>query len=39
MNVHEKILLEEIDIKHVSSCQQQANLLTKPSGRTKFEDL
>ncbi len=37
--VCEKILLKEIDIKHVLSCQQQANLLTKPLGRTKFEGL
>jgi hypothetical protein len=37
--VHEKVLSNEIDIKHVQSCQQQADLLTKPLGRTKFEGL
>jgi hypothetical protein len=37
--VHEKVLSKEIDIKHVSSCQQQVDLLTKPLGRTKFEGL
>jgi histone deacetylase 1/2 len=37
--VHEKILSKEIDIKHVPSCQQPADLLIKPLGRTKFEGL
>jgi hypothetical protein len=37
--VQEKVLFEEVDIKHVPSTSQQAYLLTKLLGRTKFESL
>jgi hypothetical protein len=30
---------EEIAIRHIPSTQQQANILMKPLGKTKFEDL
>jgi hypothetical protein len=37
--VQEKVLFEEVDIKHVPSTSQRAHLLTKLLGRTKFESL
>jgi hypothetical protein len=37
--VWEKVMLKEIDIVHIATNQQHANVFTKPLGRMKFEGL